>query len=667
MIFRNWVLENFPFLEDDFDALTDYELFCKMVEYMRKSLEHIKTYDSKFIEIDKRLTDLENYLDNLDLQDEVNNKLDEMAESGELADIIAQYLGLAGVLAFNTVSEMIQAENLVNGSICRTLGESIYNDGKGNFYKIRTITSGDVVDGVNIIALNISTTLIAEKIIKDYFNLNYYLGAFHKKYSELDKKIYLFLSNDAINFTKIPNIEISGESSSGGGDPSILYDEETKTFLIAYSNQDNNECFTILKSKDLINWDEYPITLTLPQDIQGWNKWAPTFFRDNNGSIKLIFSADKTQNGFDFENLITELTDVENLTFTNPYKIVKDDVASIYDCSIQFINNKYYMVATDFNVIKLYTSNDLINFTLINNNLLDNYYLGTNNERALEGCKLSILNDKLMLYCEIPNIERYIISEIDLTNNKILSIKTLNCLQNYKHGSVINIDTPSSKNILNNIAKNIINENEITPLKRIQTIIALTKDTTLDKFTIYPKEIIIINGNGHTLTINKIIDPYKLQKLDFIIYDENGKLIINQYESELYSNYEYTATIGSGKKVKTLDFRFNTLDNSYDYLALDSGVIELSLPQGFTGNIWAQKIGHVVNIQFNFNGTYSYGLLLATIPQALRPSHQISTVLLNRSYESSNEYLLISNDGGIVYLGGNSSGQMIGNITYLVN
>ena len=36
MIFRNWILENFPFLEDDFDALTDYQLFCKMMEYVKQ-------------------------------------------------------------------------------------------------------------------------------------------------------------------------------------------------------------------------------------------------------------------------------------------------------------------------------------------------------------------------------------------------------------------------------------------------------------------------------------------------------------------------------------------------------------------------------------------------------------------------------------------------------
>lgn len=36
MICKNAVLRNFPILEDDFDALTDYELFSKMTAYVKK-------------------------------------------------------------------------------------------------------------------------------------------------------------------------------------------------------------------------------------------------------------------------------------------------------------------------------------------------------------------------------------------------------------------------------------------------------------------------------------------------------------------------------------------------------------------------------------------------------------------------------------------------------
>ena len=37
--FRRCVLQNFPFIEEDFDALTDYGLLCKVVEYLNKVIE----------------------------------------------------------------------------------------------------------------------------------------------------------------------------------------------------------------------------------------------------------------------------------------------------------------------------------------------------------------------------------------------------------------------------------------------------------------------------------------------------------------------------------------------------------------------------------------------------------------------------------------------------
>lgn len=39
---KNPVLQNFPYLEDDFDALTDYKLFSKMVGYVRSLEKYFK-------------------------------------------------------------------------------------------------------------------------------------------------------------------------------------------------------------------------------------------------------------------------------------------------------------------------------------------------------------------------------------------------------------------------------------------------------------------------------------------------------------------------------------------------------------------------------------------------------------------------------------------------
>ena len=107
---------------------------------------------------------VDNYFDNLDVQEEINNKLDDMAEDGTLAEIIAQYIQLQGILAYNTVSEMKLAENLVNGSFARTYGYNNAGDNGGAFYKVRNVTNEDVIDEATIIALN-DVNLVAVLIV----------------------------------------------------------------------------------------------------------------------------------------------------------------------------------------------------------------------------------------------------------------------------------------------------------------------------------------------------------------------------------------------------------------------------------------------------------------------------------------------------------------------
>ena len=163
--FKWFVLENFPFIEADFDALTEWQLFCKLGKEMNKIITSENTLGTQVESVTNAFIELQNYVNNyfnnLDVQDEINNKLNEMAESGELADIIAQYLQLQGLLCYNTVNEMKNATNLVNGSFAKTYGFYEKNDGGGAFYKIREITNQDVVNEINIIALS-NNNLIAE-------------------------------------------------------------------------------------------------------------------------------------------------------------------------------------------------------------------------------------------------------------------------------------------------------------------------------------------------------------------------------------------------------------------------------------------------------------------------------------------------------------------------
>lgn len=155
--FKGWVLQNFPFIEEDFDAITSYQLWCKVVAYLNNTNNNVNV-------LAREVLDIKNYFDNLDVQEEIDNKLDEMAESGELTDIIAQYLELAGILAYNTLDDLKNAENLNDGSFTKIYGKITYNDGYGAFYKVRLLINTDVIDDDNLVALVNYPTLVAEKM-----------------------------------------------------------------------------------------------------------------------------------------------------------------------------------------------------------------------------------------------------------------------------------------------------------------------------------------------------------------------------------------------------------------------------------------------------------------------------------------------------------------------
>ena len=143
------------------DSMSYYECLMWLCKYLKDTVIPAVNENAEAV------NELINWFNNLDVQDEVNNKLDEMAESGELEEIIASYLNTNAVLEFNTIADLKSAINIIDGSVCRTLGQNTYNDNKGSLYKIRTVTSGDTVDEINILSLNISETLIAERILEN--------------------------------------------------------------------------------------------------------------------------------------------------------------------------------------------------------------------------------------------------------------------------------------------------------------------------------------------------------------------------------------------------------------------------------------------------------------------------------------------------------------------
>ena len=181
-------LTNFPYIEKDFDALTDYELLCLVVKFLNDVIANqneqnasiTRMYES-FLELQSYVNDtkntlenafntlddyVRNYFANLDVQEEIDNKLDQMLEDGVLEQIIEQFIQSSAVWSFDTVADMKLATNFANGSYAQTLGFYELNDGGASLYKVRTLTESDVVDEMFLISLY-DETLVAELIIKD--------------------------------------------------------------------------------------------------------------------------------------------------------------------------------------------------------------------------------------------------------------------------------------------------------------------------------------------------------------------------------------------------------------------------------------------------------------------------------------------------------------------
>lgn len=84
--FRYWCQKVLPLVYDD--SLSYYELLCKVVDYLNKAMEDVETLNSDVNGLHTAYTKLQSYVNNyfstLDVQEEINKKLDELVESGRI-------------------------------------------------------------------------------------------------------------------------------------------------------------------------------------------------------------------------------------------------------------------------------------------------------------------------------------------------------------------------------------------------------------------------------------------------------------------------------------------------------------------------------------------------------------------------------------------------------
>lgn len=133
--FRFWCYKVLPLVYDD--SLSYYEILCKVVKYINEILEELETSEKRIDGLDdavKKLREyVEHYFDNLDVQSEINNKLDAMAESGELDELFADWIN-SGLLVDQcdavVIGQMFHASSWDNSNVTQGFVMFEHTDGK---------------------------------------------------------------------------------------------------------------------------------------------------------------------------------------------------------------------------------------------------------------------------------------------------------------------------------------------------------------------------------------------------------------------------------------------------------------------------------------------------------------------------------------------------------
>lgn len=204
------------------ESLSYYEQLCLILNYIKNEITpNLNTLIDEYSDLENSVEKLEKYIDDYFNSEDFNNKvttaidtkLNAMASSGELENIITAYLKLNALICFDTIPLMKASTNLVNGSYVKTYGSTEFNNKKGAFYKVRIKQESDIVDEVNIIELY--NNLVAVLILQDDFdslqtqvnNLSDSLNTTNQKVTELETGLNTTNTNVSNNTNSITALQ----------------------------------------------------------------------------------------------------------------------------------------------------------------------------------------------------------------------------------------------------------------------------------------------------------------------------------------------------------------------------------------------------------------------------------------------------------------------------
>lgn len=104
--FKFWCQKVLPTAYDD--SLSYYELLCRVVTKLNETIDATNNAGNAVMQLQRYV---DNYFSSLDVQDEVNKKLDSMADSGELDDLISRLADVSFSVVGGTTNYYVDGAN----------------------------------------------------------------------------------------------------------------------------------------------------------------------------------------------------------------------------------------------------------------------------------------------------------------------------------------------------------------------------------------------------------------------------------------------------------------------------------------------------------------------------------------------------------------------------
>lgn len=401
------------------DSMSYYETLAWLCKYLEETViptvnqngEAVEELQGLYVELKNYV---EHYFDDLDIQENVNIKLDEMVEDGTLAEIINQEIfselnneiGDLDNLTTTSKTSLVSAVNEVNENTS-TNAENITTN-TNNILQLN-----NDLDDLELIKLRKESKNYQKFTIPEIFNsflknnLNIFYNGYNNYIAEIDESLFKNIGGTTRYIS--PN----GNNSNDGSTPALA----KKTFLSAYNASSAGDTIVFLNGlygEDNIQMDQSGFTQSKPINIIGESKDG--VFISGNAS-NLSWSQNETYNNV----YQVSRSNTVNVIFSNN---LKDFIKLVQVASLSEVANTKWSWAIVSNVVYINIDNNIPSF--------ENTFLGVNYGKSL--FNFSEFNASGKIWIENINIINHGSGGISVTNNSnntiylgIKNCKVLNC------------------------------------------------------------------------------------------------------------------------------------------------------------------------------------------------------------------------------------------------